>query len=105
MYKEQLQRYRSYKNLLKYYDRKLAEGITRESGVDLQESRALCAEKVAAIENAIEGLADPTERLLLRLRYMEGKSWTQVCFALHYSPSSVKRIHKRALEHLREVRS
>lgn len=105
MYKDQLQRYRSYRNLLKYYDRKLAEGITRESGVDLQESRALCAEKVAAIEAAIEGLTDPTERLLLRLRYMEGKSWTQVGFAIHYSPSSTKRIHKRALEHIKEARS
>ncbi len=104
MYKEQLQRYKSFKNLIKYYDQKLAAGITRESGVDLQESRALCAEKVAAIEAAIEGIPDPTERLLLRLRYMEGKSWTQVGFALHYSPSSVKRINKRALEHLKEVR-
>lgn len=104
MYVEQLKRYGSYKNLLKYYDRKLAEGITRESGVDLQESRALCAEKVVTIERAIESLPDPTERLLLRLRYIEGKSWTQVGFIIHYSPSSTKRIHRRALEHLREVK-
>lgn len=103
MYKDQLQRYRSYRNLLKYYDRKLAEGITRESGVDLQESRALCAAKIVAVENAIEGLTDPTERLLLRLRYIEGKSWTQIGFAIHYSPSSVKRIHRRALKRLEEV--
>lgn len=101
MFKDQLQRYRSYRNLLKYYDRKLAEGITRESGVDLRESRALCAEKVAAIEAAIEGLGDPTERLLLRLRYIEGKSWTQIGFIIHYSQSSTKRIHRRALEHIR----
>lgn len=105
MYKEQLQRYKSFKNLVKYYDQKLAAGIAKESGVDFQESRSLCEAKIEAVERAVEGIADPTERLLLRLRYMEGKSWTQVGFALHYSPSSVKRIHKRALEHLKEVRS
>jgi DNA-directed RNA polymerase specialized sigma subunit len=53
------------------------------------------------IENAIESL-DPTERMILRLRYIESESWTKIGFAVHYSRSAAFEIHNRALEKLRD---
>lgn len=58
------------------------------------------AEELTAIESAVDGLDDPTERLVLRLRYIEGKSWIQISRAIYYSRSQTMRIHKRALVRL-----
>ena len=52
-----------------------------------------------AIEQAIEAL-DTTERQLLRLRYIDGYSWTKVSMTIHYSRSETHRIHVAALEKL-----
>jgi len=57
-----------------------------------------------AIENAIDSLNDPVERTLMWLRYIEGLEWLDVCKEIHYSPSSVRRICKRALEELKETK-
>ena len=53
------------------------------------------------IENAIASL-DPSERMILRMRYIEGESWTKIGFAVHYSRSATFDIHNRALEKLRD---
>lgn len=55
---------------------------------------------IAEIEQLIGTLSDPVERRLVRCRYIEGKSWEQVCIAMNYSWRQVHRIHGRALEHL-----
>ncbi len=60
------------------------------------------ADELTAIESAVDGLDDPTERLLLRLRYIEGYSWTRVARAIHYSRAQTMRIHARALRRLGE---
>jgi DNA-directed RNA polymerase specialized sigma24 family protein len=58
---------------------------------------------VAGIDCALGRLSDPDEQRLLRLRYVEGWSWTKVSLSIHYSRSQTKRIHARALEHLEEI--
>lgn len=60
------------------------------------------AEILKDIEEAIKPLR-PKERTLLRLYYIEGLTWEQVCCELHYSWSHVHRQHKAALEHLKEL--
>lgn len=53
------------------------------------------------IETAIESLTDPTERNLMRLRYIDGLRWEEVTVAIGYSWQQTHRIHARALERLR----
>lgn len=78
--------------------------------IKYQDALALYREKVAAkearllaIEQAIESLPSP-ERLVIRLRYIEGRSWTSVCVSLlplGYSERQVYRLHGSALEKLK----
>jgi DNA-directed RNA polymerase specialized sigma subunit len=58
------------------------------------------------IEKAIASLTDPGERLVMRERYIFGKSWVQVCHTLlplGYSERTVYRLHGFALLKLKEV--
>jgi RNA polymerase sigma factor (sigma-70 family) len=52
------------------------------------------------IETAIESL-QPRERTLIRLHYIEGLTWEEVCVAMTYSWRQVHRIHAKALEALK----
>ncbi len=51
------------------------------------------------IEAAIAGL-EPQERLLVRLRYMDGKGWDWIALDMSYSYRSVLRLHERVLRKL-----
>jgi DNA-directed RNA polymerase specialized sigma24 family protein len=53
------------------------------------------------IETAIESLTDPTERNLMRLRYIDGLTWEMVCVEIGYEWSQTHRKHASALERLR----
>ncbi len=53
------------------------------------------------IEEAIRSLP-PCERRLIRNRYQEGLSMEDTAHAIGYSLTQAKRIHLRALEHLKE---
>ena len=74
---------------------------------------ALYREKVAtktaqlvAIEAALDSLESPVERLIMRLRYIEGRSWVSVCVELEslgYSERQVYRLHGFALMKLKEI--
>lgn len=64
--------------------------------------RAKCDRLVAAqrqIEDAIDALS-PTERTILRGRYIEGRSWTAICQEIHFSRTSAFRIHDNAVRKL-----
>lgn len=50
----------------------------------------LCLE----IEREIEGL-ESLERRIIRLRYLSGKSWTEISEAMGYSVAQLHRIHKK----------
>ena len=52
-----------------------------------------------AIEKAIDGL-EPTARLLLRRRYIEGMKWEEICVAMSYSWRQAHRLHNEALREL-----
>jgi DNA-directed RNA polymerase specialized sigma24 family protein len=58
------------------------------------------AEEQLEIEKAIEAL-EPTERMLLRFRYIEGLPWEEVCVRMNYSWRQTHRMHSKALEALR----
>lgn len=74
---------------------------------DLYEAQLAKSEAlVLNIERAIQSLESPAERLVMRLRYMEGRSWASVCLKLQregYSERQVYRLHGAALLKLKEV--
>ena len=53
------------------------------------------------IEEAIDAL-DPTARMLLRYRYLDGLKWEEVCVRMNYSWMQTHRIHANALNQLKE---
>lgn len=65
------------------------------------------AEKEAqqlTVEQAIESLDIPAERLVMRHRYIDGHSWRKVCLLMQpkgYSERQVYRLHGYALEKLK----
>lgn len=65
-----------------------------------REKAAELAGEQLAVETAIEAL-DPTSRMLLRHRYIDGLTWEEVCVQLSYSWRQIHNIHGRALEKLK----
>lgn len=58
--------------------------------------------ELLAIEQAIDSL-EPREKTLLRLHYVQGLTWENVCVEMNYSWRQVHRIHAKALEKLKET--
>lgn len=61
--------------------------------------------QLLAVEQAIESLGDPAERLIMRQRYIDGYSWRRICCTMQskgFSERQVYRLHGFALEKLRE---
>jgi hypothetical protein len=54
------------------------------------------------IETAIDALDDSTHRRLLRLRYIEGLDWINVCVQMGYSWNGTHKIHRKALIQLQK---
>ena len=52
------------------------------------------------IEKAIKDMSDDNEREVLRLRYIDGKKWEEVCIEMGYSWRQTHYIHSRALHNL-----
>lgn len=111
MTKEQLRNYRALKKEHRQIEQRLRNlenrpGSEEEILRPLQEFyRAKLNELTQAqlrIERAIETL-EPTERLLIRLRYVEGKDWHKVCIEINYSWQQTHRIHSRILKKLEKI--
>lgn len=49
------------------------------------------------IETAIEQVHDPMERTVLRMRYIEGLRWEEICIRIDYEWRQTHKIHNRAL--------
>lgn len=58
-------------------------------------------EAILKIEKAIERLS-PNERMVVRLHYIDGLKWDQVCVEIGYEWAQTHRIHASALRKLRE---
>ena len=110
MTKEQLRQYRSIKIEICQIERRILElerfGHNQEITQPLKD---LYCKKLAdliecqlRIEKAIEGL-DPTERELMRLRYIDGAEWIEVAETIHYEWTQTHRIHARALKKLQSI--
>lgn len=51
-----------------------------------------------AIRNAINQVENPDEKLLLRNRYLNFKTWNEIGSEMHYSLRTIHRIHQSALD-------
>ena len=110
MTKEELREYRSIKNELCQIELKLQEVERYELEPEVvRPLRALYRDKLAElierqldIEEALECLSS-TERMLMRLRYFEGKEWLDICEAIHYEWTQTHRIHARALKKIQDL--
>lgn len=58
----------------------------------------------AAIENAIEKVDDDRMRILLRSRYIQGKTWEQICVQLNYSWRQIHYLHSKALKKIEDCK-
>lgn len=71
-----------------------------------REKVALLDGQILRIEQAIGSLENPAERLILRMRYMDGREWPSIHARLQadgYSERQVYRLHGFALLKLKEV--
>ena len=110
MTKEQLRQYRSTKIEIRQLERRIVEleRMSYDYNAVLP-LRDLYREKLAEliegqlkIEKAIESL-NPTERELMRLRYIDGADWTEVAATIHYEWTQTHRIHARALAKIKNL--
>lgn len=71
--------------------------------IELQERYRAKMEELAAeqlaIEQAIESL-EPTARMLMRYRYIDGLKWEEVAVRMNYSWTQTHDIHGKALKQL-----
>lgn len=109
MTKEQLRQYRSIKIEVSQIERRIEEleGVEQQDVV--QPLRELYREKLQTlidgqlkIEKAIEDL-NPTERELIRLRYIDGADWVDVAETIHYEWAQTHRVHARALAKIKNL--
>ena len=63
---------------------------------------AALAAALVEVETLIASLDDPTQRDLLRYRYIDGLTWEAVCVAINYSWRGTHDIHGVALDKLLE---
>ena len=109
MTKEQLRQYRSIKIEICQIERRIAD-LERVGHDELtQPLRDLYRQKLQElldgqfqIEKAIEDLT-PTERELMRLRYIDGADWTEVAATIHYEWTQTHRIHAKALAKIKNL--
>lgn len=77
------------------------EALDENTAKVLADTKKRLADQLQRIEDAIASL-DPTERDILRLRYIKGCSWTKIAQCVHYSRSAAFDIHAEALRKLAE---
>ena len=110
MTKDELRQYRSIQLEISQIERRIKAMDCRTDDIGVTEAlRELYREKLKAltecqinIEKAIESLT-PTERELMRLRYIDGAEWTEVAETIHYEWTQTHRIHARALEKIKDL--
>ena len=109
MTKEQLRQYRSIKIEVSQIERRIREmerfghdDITQPLRDTYREKLANLIEGQLKIEEAIDSL-NPTERELMRLRYIDGADWTEVAATIHYEWTQTHRIHAKALAKIKNL--
>lgn len=59
--------------------------------------------RAAEIETAIELLRDPLQRRILRMRYIDGRSWTSIAHRANISESYALQVHGFALHEISKI--
>lgn len=79
-----------------------AQGIRASKIKEMLESEIARLEQVQIdVHNAIMGLSNINEQLVLRYKYIERLSWEVISYKMGYCDKQAKRIHGKALEHLK----
>lgn len=55
------------------------------------------------LSEAIDQMTDIKQILVLRERYILGKSWDEICYSLSTNHRTIHRVHNKALESLNEI--
>lgn len=81
-------------------DDKFAEVMARmdELEHELKEKLDECVKLRLKIEKAINSVSEPLPRILLRGKYIQGKTWDEVGGQAGYSPSHARRICEEAIK-------
>lgn len=67
-----------------------------------RQNRQTLIEAQTSIEHTIASL-EPTERELLRRRYIQGEQWDEIAMKMSYSPRQIHRIHGSVLCKLKQM--
>ena len=110
MTKEQLRLYRSVAREIDQLEHRIISLEMKGHNDDItQPLRNLYREKLTMlidgqlrIEQAIESL-DPTERELMRMRYIDGAEWIDISATIHYEWAQTHRIHAKALNKIKNL--
>ena len=109
MTKEQLRQYRSIKIEASQIKRRIAElegcghyDITDPIRNLYRQKLEELVEGQLRIERVIESLS-PTERELIRLRYIDGAEWIDVAETINYEWAQTHRVHARALAKIKDL--
>ena len=55
-----------------------------------------------SIEHIIDSVDDPLYRVILRSRYIQGKTWKEICDQTNYSRSQINYLHSKALKKIKD---
>lgn len=77
----------------------ISQRIEVENRINREIAKGL--EEMKLIEDLIQGLSEK-EKYLMRLRYIKGLKWEQICCKMHYEWRQVHNIHSRALSKLND---
>lgn len=110
MTKEELRQYRSIKAEICQLEQKIHDMEHNQAYSDITKPLLdMYREKLQAlvnteirVEKAFESLS-PTERKLMRLRYIDGADWLEICAAIQYECAQTYRIHARALSKIKNL--
>lgn len=81
---------------------KVGEGVAEYLDLEAEANRKIAGfiAHIRYVEEAIDTLDDSIQRRLLRLRYIDGRTWEQIGEAMCYSRMQLNRLHRKALENL-----
>ncbi|MGI6663896.1 MAG: DUF1492 domain-containing protein [Christensenellaceae bacterium] len=77
---------------------KLVDGLSTLGELEEKEREARLELEYLRLqaEEEIEVLTDPTQQLVMRMRYIDGMKWKKIAGALHYSEDHCFKIHRIA---------
>lgn len=68
---------------------------------ELKEERLEKVKRLRNIEKSIRELQNEDAQMIMRLRYIDGLKWEEVCVAINYEWAQMHRIHAKALREIK----